>query len=227
MSFDHSPASLMSSRQQLAGAGKSFIVTNPAPGTAIVHATLTAFSATANGLFVVANNNPVGSDINIYLDQMLLCQTATAPGNCLVKRFEVYNETGIVAGTTAVATRTPVNLNPAYSNATGAVVQSFATGAITIPAAVKSRRLMDVFSMTTGVAVIHDTYIVTFGADGVPVAKNGGAAARATDQAVITVNAKTVCIAPQTTSWINMWWLTQDTNVPSYEFALTYHEIAE
>lgn len=227
MSFDLSPASLLSRRQQLAAAGKTFIVTNPTPGTAIVHATLTAWSATANGLFVVSNNNPVGSNINIYLDQMLLCQTAAAPGSTLVKHFEVYSEAKIVAGTTAVATRTPVNLNPGFSNATGAVVQSFAAGAITIPSAAATRRLMAVFTMTTGVTVRHDTFIVHFGSDGGPVAKNGGAAARATDVATIVTNVAPVCIAPQTTSWINMWWVTQDTNVPEYEFALTYHEIQE
>ena len=33
---------LQSSRQQLAAEGKMFAVTNPTPGTAIVHATLTA-----------------------------------------------------------------------------------------------------------------------------------------------------------------------------------------
>ena len=227
MPFTLAAASKLSRRQQPAKAGKTFIVTDPTPGPAIVRATLTAFSATANGLFVIANGNPAGSGVNIYLDQMLLCQTAAAPGSTLVKHFEVYNESGIVAGTTAVATRTPVNLNPAYANTTLATVQSFAAGAITIPAAVGTRRLMSVFTVTTGVTVRHDTFIVNFGADGPPIAKNGGAAARATDVATIVTNVPTVCIAPQTTSWINMWWVTQDTNVPEYEFALTYHEIQE
>jgi hypothetical protein len=77
------------------------------------------------------------------------------------------------------------------------------------------------------VTVIHDTVCINFGADGGPVAKNGGAAARATDPAVIVSQMPAVCIAPQTTSWINQWWVTAAANTPSYEFALTYLEIAE
>ena len=228
MPFTLSSASKLSSRQQLANAGKSFIVTNPTPGTAIVHATLTSYSATANGLFLVQNNNTSSSGVNIYLDQLLLCQTATAPGSTLVKHFEVINETGLVTGTGNVATRTPVNLNPSVANTTtNAVVQSFAAGAITIPAAVGTRRQTHVFTMTTGVTVKHDTFIIDFGADSHPVQKNGGAAVRATDVATLVQSVPPVCIAPQTTSWINMWWVTQDTNVPEYEFALTYHEILE
>ncbi len=215
--------SIQSTRQALAAAGKMFAVTNPTPGTAIAHATLTGFSATANGLFVVSNNNPTGG-ASIYLDRLLLCQTATAPTGTLVKHFEVYTESGIVAGTTAVATRTPVNLNSGYPSTTGAVVQSFAAGAITIPAAVGTRRLQQIFTMPTGVTVIHDTFQVDFGGESMNV-KNGGAAARATDAAHLAVSAAPVAIGPQTTAWINMWWVTQAANVPSYEFCLTYAEL--
>lgn len=214
---------LQSSRQQLAAAGKMFAVTNPTPGTAIVHATLTGFSATANGLFVLSNNNPSGG-ASLYLDRLMLCQTATAPTGTLVKHFEVYTETGIVAGSGNVATRVPVNLNAAYANTTGAVVQSFAAGAITIPAAVGTRRLAGLVQMPTGVTVIHDTFLLDFGGDAFAV-KNGGAAARATDAAQLAVSAPPVVIAPQTSAWINMWWVTQAVNVPSYEFSLTYAEL--
>lgn len=222
------PVSKLSSRERLIKAGKMYVVTNPTPGTAIAHALVTSFSATANGLFVIANNNPANSGVNIYLDQLMLCQTATAPTGTLVKHFEVYNETGIVAGTTAVATRTPVNLNPAFANSgTNAVVQSFAAGAITIPSSVGTRRLMSVWTMPTGVTVAHDTFHLTFGDDGPPVSKTGLTAARATDPATLISSAPAVVITPQTTSWINMWWVTAAANTPSYEFALTYAELQE
>ena len=119
---------------------------------------------------------------------------------------------------------TPQLIRQLNADALSRVMEEFS---ITIPAAVGTRRLMSNFTMTTGVTVRYDTFIVNFGAEGPPIAKNGGAAARATDVATIVTNAPTVCIAPQTTSWINMWWVTQDTNVPEYEFALTYHEIQE
>lgn len=226
MPFTLAGASKLTSRQQLIKAGKMFNVTNPTPGTAIAHALVTGFSATANGLFVVSNGNAAGSGVNIYLDQLRLIQTATAPTGTLAKHFEVYNETGIVAGTTAVATRTPVNMNPGFANTTSATVQSFAAGAITIPAAVGTRRLIDEIFMPTGVTVIHDTFILDF--SGTTLGwKNGGAAARATDAATIAVGANPVCIPPQTTSWINMWWVTAAANTPSYEFALSYAEYQE
>src|SRR3954464_16051366 len=97
---------LLSSRQMLANSGVYYNVTNPTSGTAIVWATLTAFSATANGLLVVQNTDQVGGR-NIYFDSLWLKQTATAPTGTLSLNFEVFNETGLVTGTGNVATRTP------------------------------------------------------------------------------------------------------------------------
>lgn len=210
---------LLSSRQMLANSGAYFNVTNPTSGTAIVWATLTAFSATANGLFLVQNTDPVGGR-NIYLDSLWLKQTATAPSGTLSLNFEVFNETGLVTGTGNVATRTPVNINTAASQVFGGVVQSFAAGAITIPAAAGTRRLQDIGSIATGVTVAHDTFRIDFGTDGPGVSRTGLTAARATDPAEMCTTMKPIVVAPQTTSWVNAWWVTQATNVPSLEFAL-------
>lgn len=225
MPFSNQTTSKLSVRQQLTNAGRMFVFTNPTPGTAIVHANLTSYSATANGLFVIQNNNPANSRINIYLDQLRMVQTAAAPTGTLVMRMEVLNETGLVTGTGNVATRTPVNRNPAVANTTGAVVQSFAAGAITIPSTVGTRRIMDVLAVPTGVTVQHDSFTVTFG--GEAAWKNGGAAARATDPAEISISAAAVCISPQTTTWINQWWVTAAANTPEYEWSFTYAEVQE
>lgn len=210
----------------LAASGKYFNVTNPTPGTAIAYANQTTFSATANGLFMVSNNNPVNG-ANIQIDSLTLFQTATAPATTLAARFEVYNETGIVAMTGNVATRTPVQLNTGsgFVQTTGAVVQSFAAGAGTVPAAVGTRRLIDIINLNIGVSVIHDTWVLDFGADGPTPGTAGLTAARATDSARITAMAAPVIIAPQTTAWINAWTLTGTTNAPSYEFSLKYIEL--
>lgn len=217
---------LLSSRQGMAGSGKYFNVTNPTPGTAIVWANLTAFSATANGLFLVQNNNSTGG-ANIYLDRLTLRQTATAPTGTLTLNFDVWNETGLVTGTGNVATRTPVQLltGGGTSQTTGAVVQSFAAGAITIPAAVGTRRLQDIGSIPVGVTVAHDEFVVDFGADGPSAGTAGLTAARATAPARLTTAMAPIVIAPQTTSWINAWWITGAANVPSLEFSLTYVEL--
>lgn len=213
-----------SQRNAAAIAGKYFVVTNPTIGTPVVGATITAWSATANGLFVVANNAAEGSGTNIVLDRMVLRLRSTAPTGTLVMNFEAYNETGIVTGTTAVTPRTPVQVNTGAAQTTNATVQAFAAGCITIPAAVGTRRLQGTASLATGVAVDGDVYELQFGGDGADAWKNGGAAARATDTAYITASMTPVVIAPQTTSWINMWWLTQAANVPSWEYSLSFFE---
>lgn len=214
---------LPSSRQQIAQAGKYFTVSNPTIGTPVVGATITAWSATANGLFVIANTAPSGGP-DVVLDFLRLRLRSTAPTGTLSMNFEAYNETGIVAGTTAVVSQTPVQVNTGKAQTSIATVQSFAAGCITIPAAVGTRRLQGTASIATGVAVDNDVYILQFGADGVAPSKNGGAAARATDPAVIVGSMGPVVIAPQTTSWINMWWLTQAANVPSWEYCLGFFE---
>jgi hypothetical protein len=214
---------LPSSRQMLAQAGKFFTVTNPTIGTPVVGATITAWSATANGMFVVANNAPSGGP-SIFLDSLFLRLRSTAPTGTLTMQWECYNETGIVAGTTAVTTRTPVQVNTGLAQTTVATVQAFAAGAITIPAAVGTRRLQDMCTLTTGLGIDGDTYELQFGQDGIAGSKNGGAAVRATDTAHIVGGMGPIVIAPQTTSWLNMWWLTQAANVPSWEYCLRYFE---
>lgn len=217
---------LLTTRDFLAANAAYYTVTNPTPGTAIVWATLTGFSATANGLFLIQNKNVPGGP-NIYLDRMWLKQTATAPTGTLSLNFDVWNETGFVLGTGNVATRTPVQLNQGAgtSQQTGAFVQSFAAGAITIPAAIGSRVLQDIGGIPTGVTVAHDQFVVDFGADGPSSGTAGLTAARATDPARLTGQMAPIVIAPQTTSWINAWWVTQAANIPSLEFSLGYFEV--
>lgn len=208
----------------LAGAGKYFTVTNPTIGTPVVGATITAWSATANGMFVISNGAGAGGP-NIYLDSLTLRLRSTAPTGTLTQQWECYNETGIVVGTTAVTTRTPVQVNTGLPQTSVATVQAFAAGAITIPAAVGTRRLQDTAVITTGLGIDGDTYVLQFGQDGVVGGKNGGAAVRATDTAQIVAGMGPIVIAPQTTSWLNMWWLTQAANVPSWEYNLRFFEL--
>lgn len=213
-----------SSRQMLAAAGKMFNVTNPTPGTAIAYANQTAFSATANGLFAIQNTNPSGG-ANIQLDSLTLFQTATAPATTLTARFEVYTESAAVALSGTAAARTPVNVNPGFSNTTGASVTSFAAGAGTVPAAGATRRLIDIVNLNIGVSVIHDTWVIDFGADGPTIGTPGLTAARATASARTSAMAAPVTIAPGCSAIINSWTLSGTTNAPSYEFSLKYIEL--
>src|SRR5882672_5186596 len=216
---------LQSSRQSLVAAGKMFAATNPTPGTAVAYSLKTGFSISANGLFSISNNNPVASGINIQLDRLKLIQTATAPTGTLVMRSEVYTETGIVVMTTAALAVTPVNLNPSFSSSTQAAVTFFSAGAGTILTAVGTRRLVGVGSLATGVAVTHDSYTFEFGADGQAAGTVGLTAARATDPADLVTWMSPVTIAPNSTAWMNLWWVTQAANTPSFEWELTYSEL--
>ena len=216
---------LQSSRQMLAKAGKLFVATNPTPGTAIAYALKTGFSATANGLFSISNNNVSGTGASLYLDRLKLIQTATVPTGTLVMRAEVYTETGIMVIGTAALAVTPVNVNSAYPNTTGAVVTFFSSGAGTVPSAVGSRRLAGLGSIATGVTVVHDSFSFEFGADGPHLGKVGLTAARATDAADLSCWMPPVVIAPQSSAYMNLWWVTQAANTPSFEFELVYAEL--
>ncbi len=213
--------SASNARATLTGLGKMFSVTQPTPGTAIAYANKVAFSATANGLFSISNGNPVGGP-TIQLDRLKLIQTATAPTGTLTFRHEIYTESGIMVIGTAAAAVTPINLNPNIPTSTGATVTFFNAGAGTVPAAVGTRRLVEQGWMPTGVTVAHDSFTWDFGAD--DVAKNGGAAARATDPAHLVVAANAVTIPPQYSAYMNLWWITSAANIPSFEWQLTYAE---
>lgn len=215
---------LLTSQQMLANGGNLFVVNCQTPGTAIAYAALTAWSATANGLFVIYNGNAANGGKNIYLNRLDLFQTATAPVGTALS-FEAYNETGQVAGTTAVITRTPVQINTGSNSAgqsTGAVVQAFNAGAITIPSAVGTRRLQGQAWIPTGVNVVKDVISLDFGSDGPASGKTGLTAARATDTARLVGQMNAIVIAPQTTTWINLWGC--GSNAPSYEYNLVFTE---
>ncbi len=48
---------------------------------------------------------------------------------------------------------------------------------------------------------------------------------KAYGQARIVSTMGPIVVAPQTTTWINMWWLTQAANIPSWEYGLSYFEL--
>jgi hypothetical protein len=215
---------LLSSRQMLAGQGKTFVVTEPTLGTGVAYALKTSTSATDNGFLCVSNNNAVGGP-SIYFNRLSITETATAPTGTLRMTFEAISETGIVALTGSVASRTPVQINAAYGQGTGAVVQFFSAGAATVPAAVGTRRNLAEIHLDTGVCVAHDTYVVDFGAEGPAITTAGLTAARATAPAAIGTVAPAIVVAPQSTVWLNMYWITAAANTPSFTYMFSYHEL--
>lgn len=214
---------LQASRQQLAAAGKYFVATNPTEATGIQYGLQAAFSATANGLFSISNNNPVGGAV-IHLDELRLSMLGTAPATTTSMRFGFYSETGIVALTTLVLARVPVNVNSSYANTTGAVVTSYAAGAGTVPAAVGTRRFLGTATIPTSLGITGDEYVVQFGGDSLAGA-NALTAVRATAASRIAASAPPIAIAPGNSAYINMYWLTATTTAPTFEFSLSYAEV--
>ena len=139
-------------------------------------------------------------------------------------RFEVVTETGIAALSAGNLARTPVNVNPAFANTTGAVVNSFSAASGTVPTAVGTRRIVSVCALETNLGITGDNYVLYFGGV-VGQVGGGGTAVRATMQARIVGSTVPVVIPPQNSVFIQMWWLTQATNGPTFEWELTYAEV--
>lgn len=213
---------LAGARQMLAANGKYFVATNPTPGTAVVCGTVTAFSATADGLFTISNGGGNGGP-NIQLDYLKLMMSGTAPTATTVMRGAVFVESSIVApsaGNVVVAAKNVLPTGPGSV----ATVNAFSSAMCTIPAAVGTRSLVSNFQIPTSLGVTGDEYLIGFG--GEPV---GGAgqltAVRATAPARLVTSTTPVTIPPGYTAIIDWWWLTQATNGPSFEFELAWAEI--
>lgn len=216
----------LSQQQQLAKQGSLWVVNCQTPGTAIAYAVLTAWSATANGLFMLYNGETEDSGLNINVNRLELFQTATVATGTTWS-FETYVETGHVVGTTAVITRTPIQVNAAETQSTSVIVQAFNAGAITVPAlaAGQTRNLTGQGWIPIGVNVIKDVYTMDFGSDAPAAAKTGLTAARATDVARLCGQMPAFVIPPQCTGWINLWGC--GSSAPSFEYNLTYSVGAE
>ena len=221
MPFNRDPdLSGLSQQDRFARDGNLWVVNSDSPGTAIAYAALTAYSATANGFCVIYNGNAQGG-ASVYLKRIELFQTATVATGTTWS-LEAFNETGEVTGTGSVEERTPIQVNSAKAQTTSVVVQMFDAGAITIPAAVGTRRQVAQGWIPVGVNVAKDVYAIDFGSDSLLPGSRGLTAARATDTGRLVGQMPSVIIPPQTTSWINLWGC--GSSAPSFEYNLTYVE---
>lgn len=208
-------------RQALAAAGQAFVFTNPTPGTGIVCGTVTAASATADGLFTISNGNGPGGR-SIYLDLLTLNMSGTAPTATTVMKMDAFLESGIVAPSAGNVAVTPKALNPTAGTSTAATVNSFSAAMATIPAAVGTRSLVGNWSVPTSLGITGDSYTMWFGGD--PVIVNSTTAVRATAAAHLVTACPALVVPPQYSLILNWWWLTQATNGPTFEYQCTYFE---
>lgn len=214
--------SIAGQRQAAAAIGKYFVATNPTPDTAVVTGVVTAFSATANGLFTVFNNNAAGG-ANIQLDYLKLMLRGTAPTATLVQKLQVFVESVQVTPSAGNVAITPRNLLPS-GPASLAVINGFSAASMTIPAAAGVRTLVANAQMATNLGITGDVYVYQFGGD--PLAGVSFAnAARSASAARIVENTTPVTIPPGYTAIIDWFWAAQATNGANLEWEMTWFEL--
>ncbi len=208
-----------------AAAGKAYIASNPTPGTAIQCGTVTAFSATADGLFTLSNGAGAGGP-SIRMNALALNMTGTAPTATTQMKMAFYVENGIIApsgGSSVVVPRNALLGGPSsICGATGLNV--FAAGMATIPAAVLTRQLAGNVSIPTNLGITGDSYVVRL--DG-SQPDNGAfsVVVRATvPSRFVTGTASPIIIAPQQTLIADWWWVGQATSGPLFEYEISWVE---
>lgn len=212
----------MPHRMALAADGTYFVTTNPTIGTGVAHALNTSHDAT-KGLFAIYNSNPVGGK-SVYLDNMRLILTGTAPATCTGQDFLVVTDQTSMLPTANSVTRTPVNVNSGDSTQPGAVVYAFNAGTLTIPTAGATRRNVSRIKIATGQVISGDEFVVEFGYAGMPGGHGGATAVRATDTGRRVSHAPPVVIAPGHWAVIYRWFTTETTNAPNFEYELAHFE---
>lgn len=212
---------LLSPRQLLAANGSYYVATTPTPGTGVATGVVTGFSATADGLFTISNNNPLGGR-SIYLDYLALNMSGTAPTVTTVMKMAAFLESGIVAPSAGNVAVVPKPVNP-LSAGTGAVVNMFSAAMMTIPAAVGTRSLVANWSIPTSLGITGDSYVTQFGGDQSVI--GGSTAVRATAAARLAVVTAPITIPPNYTAILDWWWLTMATNGATFEVELGYAEL--
>lgn len=162
----------------LAMEGSYFRAVNPTYNTAIAIsiAAATAFSET-QGSIMIRNSNPAGGK-DIILDYIKLIIAVAGTGNTNLNfSMQTDNQLRYTSGGSLLTIN---NANPAYSNATGAVIHA---GALTIVTATANARKLCAGAMIVKAAApaANDVFLFNFGAidsvaqaPGVAVANNCG-----------------------------------------------------
>lgn len=214
------------SEHPLADEGSWFVATNPTPGTGVAYALQTSFSDTANGLFVIQNNQPAGG-ANLWLKYIKLILTGTAPASTTSMDFTIRTDTSAMtptAGSVQIAggagAQTIFETNHPDATAPQVNIWAFSAGAMTVPATSASGRRVGRIHIPTNVAVSGDEYEVQFGAPDRNSGSAGLTAARATAPARMVAHAAPVVLQPQSWAVVTMWWNGAATNTPNFEYEL-------
>lgn len=205
----------------LADEGAYFTAVNPTPGTGIIHALTTAWSATA-ALFCLRNTDSEGAK-RIYLDYVKLLCIGTAPTATTSIRLAVTldNTNRYSSGGTSI---TPKNVNMDSSQAT---VANLNFGAVVLTAASGSVRDIARESQPPRAApalVSGDTFFFNFGQVSAESLATVGAAAPATAPAQFTSAMPPAIIGGGDSLNFHLYYPAAATTAPTYEFEIAWWE---
>lgn len=205
----------------LADEGGYFTAVNPTPGTGIIHALTTAWSATA-ALFCLRNTDGEGAK-RIYLDYVKLMCLGTAPTATTSIRLAITidNTNRFSSGGTAI---TPKNVNMDSSQATIAALNF---GAVVLTAASGSVRDISREAQPPRAApalVSGDTFFYNFGQVNSEALGTVGAAAPATAPANFTAAMPPVVIGGGDSLNFHLYYPAAATTAPTYEFEIAWWE---
>jgi hypothetical protein len=203
--------------------GSYFKAINATPGTGIIHALTTAFSATA-GIFCINNSDAEGGK-RIILDYFRLTTGATAIAMTAATSIECAVTTDTTnrfssGGTTITA----VNTNSDSSRASVATVNF---GAVTLTAASGSARTVARAALPRRAApalVTGDQIHFDFDSAGAPSISVAGAAAPATAASQFYCPLGPVVIGGGDSVNFHLWYPSGATTAPTYEFEIAWWE---
>lgn len=203
----------------------SFVATNPTPGTGLQSATITTYSATADGHLAVANNYALTSNRYVFMDKVKFILSGTAPtATTNMHLFGIMDTLALIPSAGSVSL-VPVCVNGGAANTTSTVVYvPTGAAALTIPAKTAANRLVHRCCIPTSLGITGDEYGLVYGSDAPPSACGGGTAVRATAAGRFITDAPAICIPPQSIYVLNMWWLTQATTAPTFEWEVCFTE---
>lgn len=203
--------------------GSYFKATNATPGTGIIHALTTAFSATA-ALLCLRNTDTEGAK-RVYMDYIRIVTGATAISMTAATSIEmavtVDNTNRYSSGGTSI---TPVNAN--MDSAQGSIV-NLNFGAVVLAAASGSVRLLSRAACVRRAApamVTGDQFLIDFGVVTVQTLAVAGAAAPATAATAYTIHLGPVIIGGGDSLNFHLWYPAGATTAPTFEFEIGWWE---
>ena len=220
-------STVLTGQQWASAAGLSFAACTATPGTGIATGLSAAYSATANGWLVVANNYPLGSNKYVIMDSFKarLSVTGSAPATTTQLNVWGFLDTLALLPTAGSVNLTPHCTNGGAADATPTTVYVPTGGVVmTIPATSSLNRPVHRGTIPTSLGIVGDSYNFYYGLDA-PLGNSGFAAVvRATDPSTFGLDLPAVVIPPQWCYCLNEYWLTATTNTPYFEYEVRFKE---